>query len=170
MAKVQLSTKKVVKPVLKEATRKSTAEKTPSRDKRPTTGLSLRQLLKATPPYIHNNSRDVIVRSLKESITKGGFPAVQAKAMSMTNTRRVEYKLSVIGKDRELPVYKQKHVLVSCSCDFFTFTCEYALTQWGSAQIKYSNGEPAVTTNPGNQPLMCKHLVKLAKTIIEEQF
>lgn len=170
MAKVQLDIKKKPqKPVLTKAAPKA-AEKKVSKDKRPVDGLSLKQLIKATPAYIQNNARDVIVRSLKETVTKGGFPAIQAKAMSVTNTRRVEYKLSVIGKDREQPVYKQKHLLVSCSCGFFTFTCEYALTQWGSAQIKYSNGEPAVVTNPGNQPLVCKHLVKLLKTIYEEQF
>ena len=167
MAKVQLTKgKTAAKPVLKKPVRE---ESKASKDKRPTAGLSLRQLLKATPPYIHNNAGDVILRTLKETVTKGGFPAVQGKAMSITNKQRTEYKLSVIGKDREAPIYKQKHVLVSCSCDFFTFYSEYALTQWGSAVIKYSNGEPAVTTNPGNVPLVCKHLVKLIKTIIEEQ-
>jgi hypothetical protein len=54
-------------------------------------------------------------------------------------------------------------VKVSCSCGWFKFYCEYALTKWGAANIRHSNGQPATTTNPDNFPLICKHLYALSK-------
>lgn len=143
------------------------AHKAPAvRVKDTTKGLSLRQLMKATPPYLHSNAEEVTIRSLKPATTKGGMPAIRAKALSVGGKTRTVYDLHVIGKEPDLAVSSQKHVLVSCSCDFFLYSCEYALTHWGSAVIKYSNGEPATTTNPGNQPILCKHLVKLVDTIL----
>ena len=41
------------------------------------------------------------------------------------------------------------------NCDFFKYYCEYPLTQWGAANIRHSNGEPASFTNPTNYPLLC---------------
>lgn len=53
-------------------------------------------------------------------------------------------------------------VRVSCSCEFFMYTCEYALTMHGASTIMHSNGKPAKYTNPGNVPLLCKHLMKFS--------
>ena len=134
-------------------------------------GLSLKGLLRATPPYIKNNAAEVIIKSLQEATTKGGFPGIRAKALSVGNKgQRHIYGLDIIGKEKDIPLSKQKHVLVSCQCDFFLYYCEVALNHWGSSRIKYSNGENPVVTNPQLHPLMCKHLVKLAKTVIEEGF
>ena len=55
--------------------------------------------------------------------------------------------------------------VIAHNCEFFTFTCEYALTQWGASRIIHSNGEPATTTNPANHPLLCKHLFALTKEL-----
>jgi hypothetical protein len=67
-------------------------------------------------------------------------------------------------------ISKQKRVIVSCDCEFFMFYSEYALSTWGAARIKYSNGEAAVVRNPGNLPLVCKHLVKLLRAVKEHDF
>lgn len=131
-------------------------------------GLSIKQLLRATPPYIKNNAQDVIIKALKEAKTKAGLPAVRSKTMTLGSRHRQVYETTVIGKEQDIPLSQQKHVLVSCSCDWFWSHCEYALHHWGSAVIKFSNGEPASVTNPSNQPLLCKHLVSLVKTIVEE--
>lgn len=55
---------------------------------------------------------------------------------------------------------------VRCSCEYFMFNCEYALTKNGSASIKYSNGQPARMTNPSNIPYLCKHLYKAAANVL----
>lgn len=53
------------------------------------------------------------------------------------------------------------NVRVSCSCHDFMYRQEYALFKRKAAEITYSNGEPALTTNPTNKPYMCKHLCAL---------
>lgn len=131
------------------------------------TGLSLKQLLKATPPYIHANSQDVIIRELTPAVSRGGFPGVKSKILSVGNRgAKHQYRATIVGKEVDIPLYKQKHVMVSCECDFFLYYCEYALTHWGSSSIKYSNGEAPTHTNPGLLPLLCKHLTQLAETVI----
>ncbi len=171
MAKVQLTSakrpvKKVVKPPLRQA---ESVKKSPVTQKSTLTGLSLRQLLKATPPYIKSNAGDTVIKSLKQAITKGGLPGIRAKTQTPGSRVPGAYDTTIVGKERDLPVSRQKHVLVSCSCGWFWSHCEYALNHWGSAIIKYSNGEPAVVTNPQNHPLLCKHLVALAETVLEER-
>lgn len=131
-------------------------------------GLSIKALVKATPPYIRSNGDDVVVKSLKTATTKGGLPAIRAKTKTMLKNSSV-YDTHFIGKEKSIPLSQQKHVLASCSCDWFWSHCEYALNHWGSAVIKYSNGEPALVTNPQNHPMLCKHLVSLAKTILTEK-
>lgn len=52
----------------------------------------------------------------------------------------------------------QNPVWVSCSCNYFRFVCEWALSRYGSADIIYSNGRPARFTNPRGIGTLCKHL------------
>ena len=173
MAKTQIiAGRRVVakKPTAKQVEK---AHKLPTvrvKERETMSGLSLKQLYNATPPYIKSNASYVVVKSLKEATTKGGLPGIRARTMTMVNKAPQLYETSIIGKEAGIPIVKQKHVLVSCSCDWFWSHCEYALAHWGSAVIKYSNGEPATTTNPQNHPLLCKHLVKLAEVIRREGF
>lgn len=165
MAKVQLRGSKAT-PVRTPVKKTTRAETKPA--PRALNGLSLRQLIKATPPYIRSSAQEVLIKTLKEATTKGGFPAIRATALS--TSKRGSYKLHVIGKEEDKLLSKQRHVLVSCSCSNFMYYWEFALHHWGSAVIKYSNGQPAVQTNPSNHPGMCKHLVALGKIIIQRGF
>lgn len=138
-------------------------------------GLSLLGLLKNTPAYIKNTARDeVVVKKYEKAITKGGMNAIQAVCVSMTHKAPTPHKCTVIGMEkpesktaRPSKISSQKKVMVSCDCDFFKYTAEYALWTWGAAKIKYSNGEPAVVKNPSNIPLVCKHLAKVLRLIKE---
>ncbi len=49
-------------------------------------------------------------------------------------------------------------VWVSCSCNYFRYVCEWALSRYGSSDIIYSNGRPARFTNPRGIGTLCKHL------------
>ena len=62
-----------------------------------------------------------------------------------------------------------QRVWVRCSCEFFMYNCEFALTQRGCASIRYSNGRPARITNPGNVPYLCKHLYKMMANVIRQE-
>lgn len=49
-------------------------------------------------------------------------------------------------------------VWVSCSCNYFRYVCEWALSRYGSSDIIYSNGRPARFTNPRGIGTLCKHI------------
>lgn len=53
-----------------------------------------------------------------------------------------------------------------CSCQYFCFTNEVALTRVGSSSVRYSNGDPPVVRNPGGVPFFCKHLYILALKVL----
>lgn len=132
-------------------------------------GLSILGILKNTPAYVKATSREeVVVKKYRAAVTKGGHHAMQAVCVSTKHKSPTPHKCSVIGLDKDKSnVSGQRRVVVSCDCEFFMFYCEYALSTWGAARIKYSNGEPAVVRNPGNVPLACKHLVKVLRLIRE---
>jgi hypothetical protein len=132
-------------------------------------GLSLKALYRAAPAMIRNSSQEVVIRSLRPATTKGGLPAVRAVAQTPSSAHKTRYKASIIGKEKDIPLYKQKHVLVSCECYFFLYYCEVALNHWGSAVIKYSNGAHPKMTNPQLHPLLCKHLYRLADIVLEDK-
>lgn len=118
--------KKSIKPSSSRTTKSSTPTPT-SRVKpvvRALTGLSLRQLLKATPPYIQANAQEVIIRELKPAVSRGGFPGVKSKILSVGNRgTKHQYRATIVGKETDIPLYKQKHVICSCECDFFMYYC-----------------------------------------------
>jgi hypothetical protein len=134
-------------------------------------GLSIIGLLKNTPPYIKAKARDeVTLKKLSKTQTKGGHHAIAGVCKSNVKGS-TPHKCNVIGLDKaQSKISKQKRVIVSCDCEFFMFYSEYALSTWGAARIKYSNGEAAVVRNPGNLPLVCKHLVKLLRAVKEHDF
>lgn len=142
--------------------------KTPSTTKTGLTGLSLKQLLKATPSLMKSNSEDVVIKTLRTAKTKAGLPGVRSKTTTITKRPSHVYDTSFVGKEMGKPISSQKHVIASCSCDNFCYYWEVALNHWGSAVIKYSNGDHPDVTNPGLHPGLCKHLYKLGRTIIEE--
>lgn len=127
-------------------------------------GLSITALIKNTPPYIKSTARDsVVLKKYVRGKTKGGHHALKGICKS-DHKGAVPHKCSVIGLDKDnATISKQRRVIVSCDCEFFMFYCEYALTTWGAARIKFSNGEPATVRNPSNLPLVCKHLVKMLR-------
>lgn len=130
------------------------------------------KLMRSTPPYVKMKSREeVVVKKFDPTVrTKGGYPAVTAACISLVNKHPTVHKQTIIGMDKLVPTISgQKKVTVSCSCEDFCFTWEYALWTWGAAKIKFCNGEPAVMKNPGNYPGMCKHLVKVAKLVLERK-
>lgn len=141
---------------------------TPAKKKTEIKGLTLKQIVNATPPLIKHHSLACTVRSLREATTKGGFPAVRAKVESERKANK-RYSVDIVGKEGpDKPLYKQK-VLVSCNCEAFCYYCEVALTHWGSSKIKYSNGEHPDVTNPGLLPMGCKHVMAVAREVIEKK-
>lgn len=58
-------------------------------------------------------------------------------------------------------VMTSQRVWVSCDCDRFQFTWEYALAKKGASSIRFSNGEPPVEKNPRLHAAGCKHVYRV---------
>ena len=117
-------------------------------------GLNINELLSNTPNNVAKNAISVRISNdiqLHPSSYADG-------AISILSTRTIENQRA---HSQEVRVNKSRHFWVSCDCEYFMFNCEYALTQYGASEIKYSNGQPAVKRNPKNVPRVCKHLYKI---------
>lgn len=138
-------------------------------------GKSLKELIRNTPRLFMNNAVDVEAHRYKKLTTKAGKPAV--KGIMVTNDPwrpdkvKRYHETYIVGLDKNgenKPLYRHKRVLVQCGCENYVFTWEYANARCGAAYLIYSNGEPPVWTNPGMAVGLCKHLIALAKIVIEE--
>lgn len=130
-------------------------------------GMKLKQLVDKQPPYVINKSEDVVLRKIVYTkAKKTGLPAVAAHAIDPnSNNKGHACQIVTVETPRvKNPDLKTGWVKVSCDCDFFKYRCEYALSKHGAANIRYSNGEPAYTTNPDNYPLLCIEQNQLVTT------
>jgi hypothetical protein len=131
--------------------------------------LTIKQMFNKTSQDRKQRANYVKVVSMKTGRTPKGLGFVAAKTYSrvkvdnkgklVTNTNPTHYVSMIIFVDKKL------HCNVSCSCDDNLFRWEYSNTQNDASEIEYSNGEPAVVTNPENQPGLCKHLCALYEKI-----
>lgn len=86
-------------------------------------GMSLRKLLRSTPPYFINKSKNVQIVNYAKKQTANGRPVVHAKVvtrdpMMLGKVKRV-HECFVVGidpVDDTIPINRQKKVLVQCSC------------------------------------------------------
>jgi len=63
-------------------------------------------------------------------------------------------------------LFPNRKVWVHCSCLFFTFNLEYALSHHGSSTITNCNGAYPHITNPTLKPFLCKHAYAASYVII----
>lgn len=122
-------------------------------------GLDYRVVMKATPSKTTEKAQDVSIRSINSGVAKNGLPTIAAVTRSkepLTAAKPPQHKTVV----RYIPGTKV-NVWLSCSCENFCFQWEYALIQHGASSKIYSNGEPAIVTNPSNRPGCCPHLYML---------
>lgn len=86
-------------------------------------GMTLRKLLRSTPPYFINKSKNVQIVNYAKKQTANGRPVVHAKVvtrdpMMLGKVKRI-HECFVIGidpVDDTIPINRQKKVLVQCSC------------------------------------------------------
>ncbi len=118
-------------------------------------------------------SREVQVTGIQKKMIK---PAQRRKVIATTFSpfnpktgarisKPPRYKTEIESLAEENKPISKSYVRVSCSCGDWWSHWEYAVNKKGAAEIKYSNGEPPVVTNPSMIPGMCKHLYALARII-----
>lgn len=141
-------------------------------------GMTLRQLLRATPRLMINNAQDVELYEKKITRTRSGMPALKAVAITndpfRPNKVKRRHNTFIIGAELDKennpvkkPVNRHRKIICSCSCESYVFTFEYANAAHGASRIVYGNGEPPVVTNPSMAPGLCKHLVEAARYLIK---
>ncbi len=134
-------------------------------------GLTLRQILRNTPRLMHENAKEVQVVKFKRTKTKSGLPAVKATVVHNDPFRPDRIKrpreVYIIGLESTTkPISKQRRVMMSCGCENFVFTWEYALAVHGAARIMYGNGQAPDWTNPHLVAGTCKHCTAIAMHLI----
>ncbi len=61
-----------------------------------------------------------------------------------------------------VPVSGMSKVHCSCSCPYWKYYMEVAVSKKKSTEVQYSNGAPPVVRNPEETPGLCKHLYRVA--------
>jgi hypothetical protein len=128
--------------------------------------LTLRQLIAETPRAVGLTARDLLIRGVK--LRKRPMLGITAAVVSQT-TPPQKYETSITVTDPKYTSFSRAPVKVSCSCPHFMYTCEVALATRGNADIKYSNGAMPTYTNPSLAPILCKHLMALALTVLAKE-
>lgn len=137
-------------------------------------GMTLRQLIRATPRLFINNAVDVEAKKIERKFTKTHRPVIMGHMVTydvwrQNRVRRVhETYIIGMGDDDKMPVNRHNKVLVQCTCENFVYVFEYANASVGASRLIYSNGEPPNFTNPRLAPGCCKHIIALAKIVLEQ--
>lgn len=119
--------------------------------------LKLQQLLRGTPSNIIRNSREVrsrIVRSVLDVDEIGPHKRVLIEARATDGIRYLIYKFY----EPEKKNLAQSKCYVHCSCPYFLYFLEVALTARGTSSVINSNGQYPRVRNPRLRPYLCKHL------------
>lgn len=137
-------------------------------------GLSLRGLIKNSASYALNNAIDVVIDTATKATTKAGKPIYKAVVHTEDpmNSNKVPrpHECFIVADtltDTNKPINKSQFVIVQCDCDDYMYTYEYANAAHKAAYLIYCNGNFPVHTNPHLQPGLCKHLIALAKHMID---
>lgn len=123
--------------------------------------LSLRTILRATPPETMNGSGSVILENIRIGVSK---TTGNGKAVCRSHTPKetqVKYTTSVEFDGSG----QNTQVVLTCSCPDHLFRWEVALTKKGGSRIMYSNGEKPTVQNPTEKPGCCRHAFSFIKLL-----
>ena len=96
----------------------------------------------------------------------------KAKAHALTDGKNVfwDIKIELFPDENKLNLYKLPDLTtpcwVQCSCPYFLYFCEYAVTKAGSSEIEFSNGRKPRVRNKNEVPILCKHLIAASKRVV----
>ncbi len=143
----------------------------------PITRLSLSQLAQTTAAYFPEiikraNTQCHVIRKQYAVGSRDGFQRTYRKDRTFYNEMRV-YMSCTDGKRASFvrffgPPAKDTPCWVFCSCQYFTYNLEVALTRQNTSSIKFSNGQMPRVRNPRMVPHLCKHLVLTARLAMQQ--
>ena len=143
----------------------------------PINRLNLKQLAQATASYFPDiikraNTQCHVIRKQYAVGSREGFQRTYRKDRTFYNEMRV-YMACTDGKRASFvrffgPPSPDTPCWVFCSCPYFTYNLEVALTRQNSSSIKFSNGQLPRERNARMIPHLCKHLVLTARLALKE--
>jgi len=133
--------------------------------------VSIDQMVKYTPVKIKKKTVKTVksirlVKAVYDTDEFGKHQKAMFKVIATTVPRKVTIKM--YGKT-DAPYIRRKS-WVHCSCEWFTFFCEYALARRRSSEIINSNGNAPVENNPRQWPYVCKHIIATFDRIPKVKF
>lgn len=129
--------------------------------------ISITQLLQLTPSDVRERARTQCTVEIKSArLVKEDEDQVKhviSKVHATDGTRICQIKFY----DPSHP--RKGRVWVHCSCPYFLYYLEVALTKRGASSVINSNGKFPRVTNPQTVPYLCKHLFAAAVPAIKVQ-
>lgn len=124
--------------------------------------VTLAQLL----DYQRQHNADRVMRAgfctidkVQAVFTQNGFPAYIYTVKEPVAGSGRFHRVDISSRNPSDPSVTTQP-FVSCSCEDFTFRCEWALANfWNMTFVRYGNGDPSDEKNPEHHPYVCKHLV-----------
>ena len=120
--------------------------------------LTVMQMMEYTrvyKPSVLKSAKSVTVKFKKpvSMVDEDGDKYTLVNALCRGDTIQREVELRFYG-----PRNKNSQCWVSCSCEFFLYHTEYALTKKGSSDIIHCNGARPKVTNKRTIAAVCKHI------------
>jgi hypothetical protein len=117
-------------------------------------------LVRNTPRNIIDNTKTVRTMRLVQawsSVDEKGrmFKGVMVHSRASSVVRLVQFRL--YASQKGVPIFDH-NAWIHCSCEYWLFYLEVALSTKGSSSIINSNGEYPAIRNPHLQPHVCKHV------------
>lgn len=128
--------------------------------------MTMTQILAKAPKNRKDKSEYCRVKNAKVQSTAYGTRIYKAQVFSIADNQGNPHKHGQRNVYVTTVETNDKQVVVSCSCEDFMFTFEYALNKKKAARIEYCNGEVPVDRNPRLVPGCCGHIYKFGTTLI----
>jgi hypothetical protein len=121
----------------------------------------LKDLIQLTPREVIKRSKNVSVTITRaiEDLDKSGkqFKKIQLKAKDPKGSGKTKVlTIKLYGYNKNI---LDDEVWCHCSCEYFTFNLEVALTAQDSSTVINSNGNMPVEKNPTMKGHFCKHFL-----------
>ena len=135
--------------------------------------VSIIQMKKYTPAKIKKRTiktvrSTALVKASYDTDEQGPHQRAMFKVIATTIPRRVIFK--IYGDPNGEKTIFQRPTWVHCSCEWFTFFCEYALAKRRSSDIINSNGQAPKEKNPRMWPYICKHIIATTDKLTSIKF
>lgn len=137
-------------------------------------GMTIDQIIKSCPPRVAYGAQSAVIETATPKITKDKRQKLICKTKTMLTLddrrkppppmRKYMTTVECVEPGKFIKA-RDALVKVSCQCDDYWSTWEFALHRKGAADIIYSNGEPCDVRNPKFIPGCCKHIFAVLKGI-----